>query len=215
MVHSLACASQAGTCVRCTGTAIIRCGFYDGFSRSLFGGLDRSVTVLHCCCTSVAGPVRRVKPAHPVRGWLYLCCAPLLLTERCAEQVVDLVCSMLLISASFQGLARPLYSTPASLRSVVQRHHVQQAELQLVSQEQNTPGWQDLCCRCILAKGGFSIQMAAGPQQTRCTRSLCRVQLSVQLAAPLPAQIAQNLVVTDPEHAAHSQTNRQQHEQTA
>ncbi len=144
-------------------------------SRSLLGGVDRSATILHFCCTSVASRVRCAKPAQPAREWLCRCCPPLLPTERCAEQVVDLVCSMLLISASFSWPPRPSYSTPASLRSIVQRQHVQQAESQLVSQAQSTPGWRDVCCRCILAKGGFSIHVAAGPQQTRCTRSLLQV----------------------------------------
>ena len=65
-------------------------------------------------------------------------------------------------------------------------------------------------------KGGF--QHTDGSRSTAKslhTKLVAGLQLSVQLAAPLPAQIAQNLVVTDPEHAAHSQTNRQQHEQTA
>ncbi len=61
---SLACASHAGACVKCTGSATTGCGFHAGFSRSLFGGLDRLVTVLHFCCTSVAGRVSR----HTLQG---------------------------------------------------------------------------------------------------------------------------------------------------
>jgi len=123
---------------------------------------------------------------------------------------------MLLISASFPRPAGPSYSTPASLRTVAQRQHVQQAEPQLVSQAQSTPGWQDLCLQVHPCNGGF--QHTDGSRSTAKslhTKLVAGLQLSVQLAAPLPAQIAQNLVVTDPEHAAHSQTNRQQHEQTA
>ena len=113
---------------------------------------------------------------------LYLCCAPLLLTETCAEQVVDLVCSMLLISASFPRPAGPSYSTPASLRTVAQRQHVQQAEPQLVSQAQSTPGWQDLCLQVHPCDGGF--QHTGGSRSTAKslhTKLVAGLQLSVQL----------------------------------